>query len=74
MTAIVQRSSPLARDSFTTTRQTTGERQGSCLMHAQPVSFHKLHPAYHGTVRRVYLIYLHSLPIARESRYAFILP
>ena len=61
---IVQRNSPPAWDSFTTTKQTTGERQGCCLMHAQPVSFHKLHPAYHGTVRRVYLIDFHSLPIA----------
>ena len=33
-------------------------------MDAEPVPFHKLHPANHRTERRVNLAYLHSLPVS----------
>ena len=62
MNAVADRTDPPAGDALGTAEQTTGQRQGRCLVDAEPVSFHELHPPYHAGKGRVHLVYLYSLP------------
>ena len=64
LNAIADGTNPPARDTLRTAEQATGQHQSRSLVHRQPVSLHELHPAKDGTVGRVDLMYLHSLPVA----------
>ena len=64
LNAIADGTNPSAWDALGATKQASGQHQGRSLMYRQPISLHKLHPADDGTVGRVDLIDLHSLPVA----------
>ena len=67
MYAIANGGHPPAGDALGATKQASGQHQGRCLVHRQPVSLHELHPANDGTVGRVDLMYLNSLTVARGT-------
>ena len=56
--AIADGTNPAAGDALRTAEQTTGQHQSRCLVDAEPVTFHELHPADDGTEGRVDLMYL----------------
>ena len=64
MHAIARGTDPPAGDALRATEQTTGQRQGRCLVDTEPVSFHELDPADHRAEGRVDLMDLHPLPAA----------
>ena len=73
--AMTDGSHPSAWDALGTAEPTSGQHQGCCLVHAEPVTFHELHPANHGTEGRVDLLYLYSPSRQlRERKYALTLP
>ena len=67
LNAIADGTNPSAWDALGATKQASGQHQGRSLMYRQPISLHKLHPADDGTVGRVDLIDLHSLPVATAN-------